>query len=809
MPILEQLQKWINENIFTVQGKKYLDNDELIKQVMKLERTTEFNAIKRASYLRNQVLDIKGVEYLKKGRGKKVKELGEALKNNSEFSKAYKDVHGAAKIADLTNDQLNTMQGTVERLSRHRSLIPKNAITETQFGERIGLSWDNIKSLRGVAKDSGRGKVFNQLFKPVVIPNKATYYDATDLAKRIKEYKNFMAQGYVAPDTLERAVKFKDSNVIQKFLDNKNTDLWTKAGRTKALNILGKGTTPYEASHAMSTLARAYNGETIRGLDVKPNKAKGEFIWKHLANLQERDPWSAPVYHEGLRQVNRELKGVGNFRTFKDTYTDKMNEIFDEMKIPKKYRTSINEIVSVKGAYRNKMAPYAAFVDLTRSDLNSYIAKQQGDLSKAMSYLDEHKKDFEKFKRKIKLFNEQTNPKRIAGITRKFGQEAADQVRLASLVEGTNVEKYYDKTDLDRWKKKGLDLRKYAKEKGYFIDVKGARPFFEVTVEDLKKAVAGLGKKDKLRYCSLLARGGLPGDCAAAIENDPIRTARILSEAPETSGVMGKVRNVARGFLGALGRFGPAAGKYGAIAAVGALAQPLVKEFFNDDPTTYLTDPDQQAGMLEALIEGERPKPRSEALDLAHTVGTVGATAAAVPGTGALYKYRRGLSEAKIPKAGPVSEAGLTAGDYLKRHKLKLLGGEGRGAAPQYGKLRAGAGAGMKLLSGMFTPAGLLATEPLRIAQMRREGESWGEIAKSPTLWMGPAFARGMTGIATAGMKKGSMLAKALRLGMSPGALRLLSRAGGYGLAASLGLSGYDKYKDWKNKRGWFARDED
>jgi len=113
----------------------------------------------------------------------------------------------------------------------------------------------------------------------------------------------------------------------------------------------------------------------------------------------------------------------------------------------------------------------------------------------------------------------------------------------------------------------------------------------------------------------------------------------------------------------------------------------------------------------------------------------------------------------------------------------------------------------MKLLSGMFTPAGILATEPLRIAQMRREGESWGEIAKSPSLWMGPAFAPGMTGIATAGMKKGSMLAKALRLGMSPAAMKVLGRTGGYGLLASLGLTGYDKYQDWKNKRGWFAKD--
>ena len=197
----------------------------------------------------------------------------------------------------------------------------------------------------------------------------------------------------------------------------------------------------------------------------------------------------------------------------------------------------------------------------------------------------------------------------------------------------------------------------------------------------------------------------------------------------------------------ALRKFGPAAGKYGAIAAAGALAQPLVKQFRNDDPSTYLTDENQIKGMLEGLIETqERTKPRSEILDWGMGAGQLGATAAAVPGSGALYKFRRGLSEAKIPKAGPITEGGLTAGDYLSKH-----------AGKDYGKLRAGAGVGMKLLSGMFTPAGLLATEPLRIAQKRREGESWGDIATSPMTWMGPAFAPSMTKIATAGMKKGSL----------------------------------------------------
>ena len=264
------------------------------------------------------------------------------------------------------------------------------------------------------------------------------------------------------------------------------------------------------------------------------------------------------------------------------------------------------------------------------------------------------------------------------------------------------------------------------------------------------------------------------------------------------TGVLGKIKNVARGVLGALGKFGPAAGKFGALAAVGAVAQPLVRQFMNDDSTTYLTDPDQQAGMLDALLEGKRPKPRSEILDWGLGAGEVGAVAAAVPGSGALYKYRRGLSETKIPRAGPITESGLTAGDYLSRH-----------AGKGYGKLRAGAGVGLKALSGMFTPAGILATEPLRIAQKRREGESWGEIAKSPTMWMGPAFAPAMTKIATAGMKKGSGLATILRLGLPRVALGMMGPIGWAGLAISTGLTGYDLYQDYRKKRGFFASDEE
>ena len=51
------------------------------------------------------------------------------------------------------------------------------------------------------------------------------------------------------------------------------------------------------------------------------------------------------------------------------------------------------------------------------------------------------------------------------------------------------------------------------------------------------------------------------------------------------------------------------------------------------------------------------------------------------------------------------------------------------------------------------------------------------------------------------------MVSKIMRMGMSPTALRGLSRFGGYGLAASLGIQGLQKFDDWRNKRGWFSEE--
>jgi len=66
--------------------------------------------------------------------------------------------------------------------------------------------------------------------------------------------------------------------------------------------------------------------------------------------------------------------------------------------------------------------------------------------------------------------------------------------------------------------------------------------------DDLIKAVNALPKYKKIKICNSLAEGGLPGDCAKAIEKDPIKTSNTVIEETKNlpKAVGGKALQAAR-----------------------------------------------------------------------------------------------------------------------------------------------------------------------------------------------------------------------------------------------------------------------
>jgi len=242
------------------------------------------------------------------------------------------------------------------------------------------------------------------------------------------------------------------------------------------------------------------------------------------------------------------------------------------------------------------------------------------------------------------------------------------------------------------------------------------------------------------------------------LTNEPVQSSMKLKA---TEGI-GKVRGAATNFLKLLGRGGVKAAPYAALAAAGAVAEPLVKQFRNDDPSTYLSNPEQQKGMLLSMLEQETPKVDEEILKWQYP-GQIAGAAAAVPGSKAVYRAR------KLP--------------FKERAAM--------------GPVRAALGPVGKVLAGSFSPLGVAASLPIGIAAQRAGGTEYKDIATDPLNWVGPAFASAGSEMATKGIRN-PLLLKALRLGMSPGALRIGSRFLGLpGLALTAGMWGYDK---WKNR---------
>jgi hypothetical protein len=205
----------------------------------------------------------------------------------------------------------------------------------------------------------------------------------------------------------------------------------------------------------------------------------------------------------------------------------------------------------------------------------------------------------------------------------------------------------------------------------------------------------------------------------------------------------------------------PGVKRFTLAGAAGAGVQAIVKEFRNDDPTSYLSNEDQQKNMLVSMAmdpiapDFERP----DILDFqlpAVGASIAGATAISAPST-------------------------------IKASRSRGLGVEQKGMIRTAGRVL-GRGLGVAASPGLLAPLAAM-----DITSQIAEGDSAADIATDPLNYLYPAFAD-QTPKLTRGLP--SAVRGIASLGMSPGALRVLSRAGILGFGASLGLQGMKLLQD-------------
>jgi hypothetical protein len=829
-----------SKNFIEYDGVKIIDQTEFGKFIAKLfnlpDDVSDKPGMNKVGFLKKQNAELfDGYEIRKGNIFKRDKPLIQALNNDpifrDEVNKKLKALN-KKDFFNLTKDQQNTIVGTTKKIKQDLQKLPKNYISKPELAKKLNISEAAIEAY-GLGKHALIGEKYRELFKPVVLKNRGTFYDSTNIDKKINKFKDFTDRPMLHKTSVARANLLASNPEIQNLLETKDKSLFnTDEGLKKALKVLGKGSTPHEAAHAITVLARAYNGEKFRGLDIKPNKTKGKFIINNIAKLQYDNPWTTGLYDEGLRQVDRDLGNrVNTFKNFKVAYRDKLQNLLKEYGIKEKF--NINEITSVKASANNKIAPYAAFVDITQADINQKaLSGFQGDLSKTLSYIDKNKNNQAKILEKIENFNTGTRKKRMDNLVKEFGEGAKD-VRFAEIVPGTNVESVYAKGDLDRWKTKGLDLQKLADEKGYFLDVKGARPYFDVTEKDLKKSVNNLiestdelSKPLQLKLCSLLSNGGLPGDCKQAIEKNPEKAAKILSEAPVTSAAMNNVKKDSQKLIRLFRGEEPArktelykAGK----GTPGMYEESLKGRFFFDNPADAryyaqrqgtLTGnvksvdvPENMVNIGKKMADRRRgPNYSSEVILPKKFVGqeTVNIPQTAMARAGAIVdKIKSGVKYNKdagtfVNTTTNTPDTNFNAKTYAQDNPIEVKAGTEDALKPIKGNLLKTVG---KSLAYVGAPLPTALIDSYFVGKQISEDRPAAEIAKDPLNWLGLATMSTLSEIS--GVSKPGKVNAALRLGMSPGLIRGVSRFAGIpGLAISTALTAYDQYNKYKNEEG-------
>jgi len=251
-----------------------------------------------------------------------------------------------------------------------------------------------------------------------------------------------------------------------------------------------------------------------------------------------------------------------------------------------------------------------------------------------------------------------------------------------------------------------------------------------------------------------------------AFDKNPKGFAQEVNKLPEESGAFNRVKSAASKFLNVAKK----GGRFGAFAAVGAAGAGLVKQFTSDDPTSYLSDENQQKNMLIDMVT----EPVMEKTD---------------PGI---------TSSAQLPVLGATVAAGMIPGGKRLMEVRKRQGAGAVRAAT--GPLKGLLGKG---LAATGTPLGMLALEPLYIGQQLAQGDSIGDIATNPINYLGAAFAGPLSKEAT--RFASPAVSNIMRLGISPTMLKTVSRRFGLpGLALSAGISGYEMYQNKKAGRGLF-----
>jgi hypothetical protein len=332
-----------------------------------------------------------------------------------------------------------------------------------------------------------------------------------------------------------------------------------------------------------------------------------------------------------------------------------------------------------------------------------------------------------------------------------------------------------------------------------------------------------LPKIEQLKLCSLLSNGGLPGDCKQAIKKDPEKAAKILSEAPVTSAAMNNVKKDSQKLIRLYRGFEPNRTDGMRLSRSGMYDPKLKGRFFFDNPEDarwYAQRQGTLTGNVKSVdvpenmakigskmaIRRRGPNYGSEVILPKKFVGQekINIPQTAMARAGAIVdkiksavKYNKDAGTF-VNTTTNAPDTNFNAKAYAENNPIDVKAGTEDALKPIKGNLLKTVG---KSLAYVGAPLPTALIDSYFVGKQISEDRSAAEIAKDPLNWLGLATMSTLSNIS--GVTKPGKVNAALRLGMSPGLIRGVSRFAGIpGLAISTALTAYDQYNKYKNEEG-------
>ena len=371
----------------------------------------------------------------------------------------------------------------------------------------------------------------------------------------------------------------------------------------------------------------------------------------------------------------------------------------------------------------------------------------------------------------------------------------------------------------------------------------------------LKNLVVEMGKTNSDNICQLIrtkgkdggrmgfAKGGnCAGQISDAFDENPKKFAQTVNK---TEGLAPRLKNMATGFLTALKAPGGFKGKValGAGAVIGGFGGgALVKQFRNDDPSTYLTNEGQMEGMLISDVEeAGRKVEDNPILNNQFKLEALAAAGITAPIAKGVYNTQRfgtpqlletpmeldqemktlkkTIRQITHPGGKKAKRIGAAAQETIRMARQRMaelnkyivettdpLISSGKGP------IRSALGLSGVLGKGLWaftSPIVALPSTAMYIAKDKMEGKSTTDALTNPLTYLGPAFMnQSVKALAKAGASRGLLAIASAGLAGTAAAplLPAISIGAGIAAAGSLGYQAYKKFFDKTTDEDFFNR---